>query len=75
MKTIKTNKNSLISRGVKFNVKRIETQEKFLNENETYDVVINCLGFGAIQFCNDKKIVPIRGQMIRVNNFIIKIKK
>jgi hypothetical protein len=64
-------KKSLTSRGVKFNVKKIATQEKFLSENETYDVVINCLGFGAIQFCNDKKIVPIRGQMIRVTFFFV----
>ena len=31
-----------------------------------YDVVFNCLGLGNISFCGDKKLVPIRGQMIRV---------
>ena len=47
----------------------------FVNEQANYDVVFNCLGFGAIEFCEDKKLVPIRGQMIRVSNFKIYKKK
>jgi hypothetical protein len=30
------------------------------------DIIFNCLGLGSINFCNDQKLVPIRGQMIRV---------
>lgn len=32
----------------------------------TYDVVVNCSGFGAKQLCSDHKLVPIRGQIIKV---------
>lgn len=31
-----------------------------------YDVVVNCAGLGAKQLCNDHKLVPIRGQVIKV---------
>lgn len=31
-----------------------------------YDVVVNCSGFGAKQLCSDHKLVPIRGQIIKV---------
>lgn len=31
-----------------------------------YDVVINCTGLGAKYLCNDTKLVPIRGQVIKV---------
>lgn len=32
----------------------------------SHDVIINCSGLGAQQLCNDKKMVPIRGQVIKV---------
>lgn len=31
-----------------------------------YDVVMNCTGLGAQQLCGDRKMVPIRGQVIKV---------
>uniref|UniRef100_A0A182KB56 FAD dependent oxidoreductase domain-containing protein n=1 Tax=Anopheles christyi TaxID=43041 RepID=A0A182KB56_9DIPT len=31
-----------------------------------YDVVVNCTGLGAKRLCNDHKLVPIRGQVIKV---------
>lgn len=31
-----------------------------------YDVVFNCTGLGAKNLCSDKKLVPIRGQVIKV---------
>ncbi|XP_075224383.1 D-amino acid oxidase 1 isoform X2 [Lycorma delicatula] len=41
---------------------------------QTYDVVFNCTGLGAKLLCNDYKLVPIRGQVLKVsapwlNNF------
>jgi D-aspartate oxidase len=32
----------------------------------TYDVIINCTGLGAKKLCNDHKLVPIRGQVLKV---------
>ena len=46
--------------------KKVTTLKNFVNENSNYDVIFNCLGLGAIEFCNDDKLVSMRGQMIRV---------
>uniref|UniRef100_A0A336MJL1 CSON000933 protein n=1 Tax=Culicoides sonorensis TaxID=179676 RepID=A0A336MJL1_CULSO len=35
--------------------------------NVKYDVVVNCTGLGAKYLCNDYKLVPIRGQVFKVN--------
>lgn len=32
-----------------------------------YDIIVNCTGFGARKLCNDLKIIPIRGQVIKVH--------
>lgn len=32
-----------------------------------YKVVVNCCGLGAKILCDDSKIVPIRGQVLKVN--------
>lgn len=57
--------NRLISKGVKFQKRHLETIDTFISTTN-YDVIFNCLGLGAFQFCNDQQIIPIRGQMIRV---------
>jgi hypothetical protein len=57
----------LISKGVIFQKKRLTTLKDFVNDHTKYDVVFNCLGFGSIDFCQDKNLIPIRGQMIRVS--------
>ncbi|XP_066992234.1 D-aspartate oxidase [Anabrus simplex] len=31
-----------------------------------FDIVVNCLGLGAKYLCSDNKLVPIRGQIIKV---------
>uniref|UniRef100_V5GKW9 D-aspartate oxidase n=1 Tax=Anoplophora glabripennis TaxID=217634 RepID=V5GKW9_ANOGL len=31
-----------------------------------YDVVVNCTGLGAKYLCKDRKLVPIRGQVLKV---------
>lgn len=33
---------------------------------QNFDVVVNCAGFGAKDLCNDNKLVPIRGQVVKV---------
>ncbi|KAB0796542.1 hypothetical protein PPYR_10603 [Photinus pyralis] len=32
-----------------------------------YDVVVNCTGFGAKNLCNDNRLIPIRGQVLKVH--------
>ncbi|XP_055628020.1 D-aspartate oxidase [Toxorhynchites rutilus septentrionalis] len=38
----------------------------FQELNGQYDVVVNCTGLGAKKLCQDYKLVPIRGQVIKV---------
>ncbi len=56
----------LISKGVTFLNQKVTTLKDFVAENSNYDVIFNCLGLGAITFCDDQKLVSMRGQMIRV---------
>ena len=44
---------------------KLNKLEDFVNSYD-YDIIFNCLGLGSIDFCNDNKLVPIRGHMIRV---------
>lgn len=30
-----------------------------------FEAVFNCTGLGAKRLCNDKKVVPIRGQILK----------
>uniref|UniRef100_A0A1A9VGL7 FAD dependent oxidoreductase domain-containing protein n=1 Tax=Glossina austeni TaxID=7395 RepID=A0A1A9VGL7_GLOAU len=34
--------------------------------SDSYDVVVNCSGFGAKDLCIDHHLVPIRGKVIKV---------
>lgn len=40
---------------------------------QKYDVVVNCTGLGSKYLCNDYKLVPIRGQVFKVNARWIKM--
>lgn len=40
--------------------------EKFDDLYGKFDAIFNCTGFGAKSLCNDNKLVPIRGQIIKV---------
>ena len=44
--------------------------EKTINSlkdiTKEFDLVINCSGLGARQLCNDRHLVPIRGQIMKV---------
>ena len=61
----------LISKGVTFLNQKVTTLKDFVAENSNYDVIFNCLGLGAITFCDDPKLVSMRGQMIRVFTFLV----
>ncbi|XP_051155898.1 D-aspartate oxidase [Leptopilina boulardi] len=53
----------------KLNSNGIVTIEKTVNtlkELIEYDLIINCSGFGARELCNDRHMVPIRGQVTKV---------
>ncbi|XP_026478983.1 D-aspartate oxidase [Ctenocephalides felis] len=42
------------------------TINNFADLPEKYDIVVNCTGLQAKILCNDNKLVPIRGQVIKV---------
>jgi D-aspartate oxidase len=56
----------LTKKGVKFIKNKVGSLKSFVNDYENFDIIFNCLGLGAIEFCDDKKLVSMRGQMIRV---------
>lgn len=35
-------------------------------EDENFDYVISCVGLGALKFCDDTSMKPVRGQILRV---------
>lgn len=49
-------------------------QRKLNSLNELigeFDLIINCTGLGARDLCNDKRLVSLRGQVIKVRLYII----
>jgi D-aspartate oxidase len=40
--------------------------ENFSDLYGNYDVIVNCSGMEARKLCNDRKVVPIRGQVLKV---------
>lgn len=51
--------------GGKIISKKVQNLSEFSAKN--YDIVFNCTGLGAQKLCNDRKVVPIRGQVIKVH--------
>lgn len=43
------------------------------NDVYDYDLVMNCTGFGAKKLCLDHDLVPIRGQVFKVNIALITV--
>ncbi|XP_044270599.1 D-aspartate oxidase [Tribolium madens] len=40
--------------------------ESFSQIDKKYDIILNCTGLGAKFLCNDNKLVPMRGQVLKV---------
>jgi D-amino-acid oxidase len=53
-------KDHLEKSGVSFIQKEINHLHEIKND---YDIIINCTGLGAGKLCNDKTIIPVRGQV------------
>jgi D-aspartate oxidase len=43
-----------------------KTVTNFQELEYDFDIVMNCTGLGAKYLCSDNKVVPIRGQVIKV---------
>jgi D-amino-acid oxidase len=43
-----------------------ETVQEFSILSQQYDFVINCTAMGAATLCNDKQLIPVRGQIVLV---------
>jgi len=43
-----------------------KTVTKLQDLENNFDIVMNCTGLGAKHLCCDNKMVPIRGQVIKV---------
>ncbi|XP_063244542.1 D-aspartate oxidase isoform X2 [Bacillus rossius redtenbacheri] len=43
-----------------------KTVKNLMELTKEFDFVVNCSGLGARQLCSDKKMVPIRGQVLKV---------
>lgn len=49
--------------GTKLIVKKINSLRELVSD---WDLIINCTGLGARYLCNDRYLVPMRGQVFKV---------
>ncbi|KAF5303992.1 hypothetical protein FQA39_LY01777 [Lamprigera yunnana] len=56
--------NKFLEKNGKFVGKKIK---KFSELSGQFDVVVNCTGLGAKYLCDDSKLIPIRGQTVKVD--------
>ncbi|KAL0106573.1 hypothetical protein PUN28_016339 [Cardiocondyla obscurior] len=56
-------KHRLQSNGITFKQRQLNSLEELIDD---YDIVINCTGLGARQLCNDRRLVSLRGQVVKV---------
>lgn len=60
-------KSKLVALQVKFVEKKVDSLVDFISDAEfKYDAVVNCVGLGAYQVVDDRRVYPIRGQVVRV---------
>ncbi|CAL1675040.1 unnamed protein product [Lasius platythorax] len=57
-------KQKLLIDGVTFKQRKLNSLEELTDE---FDIVINCTGLGARKLCNDRRLVSIRGQVLKVS--------
>ncbi|CAO1414644.1 unnamed protein product [Diamesa serratosioi] len=53
-----------LANGGKIDKRRVESFNELYKD---YDIIINCTGMEAKRLCGDRKLVPIRGQVLKVN--------
>ena len=55
------------------NITIVEREIKSFDEITDADVIINCSALGAQQLCNDKELIPVRGQvgLLAPKNFFL----
>ncbi|XP_011312690.1 D-aspartate oxidase [Fopius arisanus] len=56
-------KNQLEAMSTKFYQRKLYNINELIDE---YDVIINCSGLGARELCGDRRMIPIRGQVLKV---------
>ncbi|XP_020280030.1 D-aspartate oxidase [Pseudomyrmex gracilis] len=56
-------RQKLQENGVLFKQRKLNFLHELIGE---YDVIINCTGLGARQLCGDKRLVALRGQVLKV---------
>ncbi|XP_043249384.1 D-aspartate oxidase [Colletes gigas] len=56
-------RRKLQENGAKLAIKKLASFAELATD---WNVIINCTGFGARSLCNDRRLVPIRGQVIKV---------
>jgi len=49
--------------GVTFKQRKLNSLKELTDE---YDIIMNCTGFGARKLCDDKRLVSLRGQVLKV---------
>lgn len=49
--------------GIKLAIRKFDSLAEL---SANWNLIMNCTGFGARSLCNDKRLVSIRGQVIKV---------
>ncbi|XP_024869513.1 D-aspartate oxidase-like [Temnothorax curvispinosus] len=53
----------LHANGITFKQRDVNSLKELIDD---YDIIINCTGLGARQLCNDRRLVSLRGQVLKV---------
>ncbi|XP_043793401.1 D-aspartate oxidase isoform X1 [Apis laboriosa] len=57
-------RNKLEISGIKLEERKLNSLTELVSD---WDLIMNCTGLGARSLCNDKRLVSIRGQILKVN--------
>jgi len=53
--------------GITFKQRELNSLKELTND---YDIVINCTGLGARKLCYDRRLVSLRGQVLKVWHYL-----